>query len=162
MAKSTERHTVVPRVFCFVFNKDSVLLMKASDQKEWHGTYDPPGGHIEKGESIIDAAKREVFEETGIKLRSAKLRGVIHVSNFFGKNVMLFVTSSTSESRAIKGNYEGVPEWVRIRDLDKIKLFEDVRPILDKIISMKNSEIFVGVSEFDGKDRLLSLDTKIH
>jgi len=37
------------------------LLVKHSDRNTW----EVPGGHHEVGESIIDTAKRELFEETG-------------------------------------------------------------------------------------------------
>ena len=36
----------------------------------WHkrrGSYEHPGGHVEPGETPAEAAKRELFEETGIK-----------------------------------------------------------------------------------------------
>ena len=36
----------------------------------WHKyrkSYEHPGGHVESGETPMEAAKRELFEETGIK-----------------------------------------------------------------------------------------------
>lgn len=49
-----------------VFNKDGkVLLCARNDQAE--DCWQFPQGGIEKGESIKDAAERELYEETGIK-----------------------------------------------------------------------------------------------
>lgn len=78
------RHTVVPRTMCFVFYQDEVLLIKASAKKDWQGIYDPLGGHIEKGESIISSVKREIKEESGLDVFNTKLRGIVHVEGFFG------------------------------------------------------------------------------
>ncbi len=44
------------------------------------GSYEHPGGHVEHGEAAIDAAKRELYEETGIT--DAEIRPVwdyVHV-----------------------------------------------------------------------------------
>jgi 8-oxo-dGTP diphosphatase len=158
----TERHTVIPRNMCFVFHGREVLLIKASEKKDWAGMYDPIGGHIEKGESIIDSANREIREESGLRVTGTKLRGIVHVTNFFGKDIMLFITASIAKSKKVVGSYEGEPEWVNFEDLDKIKVFEDVKPILKHVVKMRSDELFVGTSEFDGKDKLLSLDIKIH
>jgi len=36
------------------------------------GHWDLPKGHVEKGETLLQAAKREVLEETGIKVKRIK------------------------------------------------------------------------------------------
>ena len=48
-----------------VFRKNMVLVFARSDQKDFAWQF--PQGGIEKNENIIEAAKRELFEETGIK-----------------------------------------------------------------------------------------------
>lgn len=157
----SEVHTVVPRTMCFVFFGDEILLMQGKD-KGWGEIYDPLGGHIEKGEGVIASAEREIKEECGLTVRDTVLRGIVHVSNFFGKNVMLFVTSSVAESKEIRASEEGEPVWIHKDNLDKIKMFEDVKPILQHVLEMEKGKIFVGNSEFDGKDQLLALDIKIN
>lgn len=156
------RHTVIPRTMCLVFNRDKLLLIKASKEKEFSGYYDPPGGHVEKGESIIETAEREIFEETGMKVTSTKLRGVVHVSGFYGKDIMLFVTISKALSTTIKTSEEGEPQWFSMDELDKINLFEDMRPIIKHVLSMKPNDMFFGTSKFDGKDKLESFDIKVY
>ena len=146
---------------CFVFYNDEVLMMKANATKEWDGTYDPVGGHIEKGESIIDNALKEIKEETALDVQNTKLRGVVHVSDFFGKDIMLFVTSSEAITKDVTANYEGDLEWVKIDKIDNLKIFEDVKPILKHVLTMKSDEMFFGISKFDGKDKLLSLDISL-
>lgn len=147
---------------CFVFHGDEILFMQENGNKGWNGTLDPLGGHVEKGESIVESADREILEESGIKVKNTILKGIIHVSNFFSKNVILFVTSSETDTKDIVPSEEGVPVWVHKDKLDTIKVFEDVKPILKHLLRVKSHEIFVGTSEFDGKDKLLSLDIRLN
>lgn len=53
-------------------NQDRILLERRSDSGMWG----LPGGRIEPGESILQAALREVKEETGLKVRITRLIGV--------------------------------------------------------------------------------------
>ena len=41
------------------------------------GYWSIPGGHLELGEKVQDAAVREAWEETGLKTRVTKLAGII-------------------------------------------------------------------------------------
>ena len=52
--------------------KGEVLLQKRSDTGEWC----VPGGALEPGETYIEAATREVFEEVGIKVSDLELFGL--------------------------------------------------------------------------------------
>ena len=53
-----------------VLDKDNrLLLLKRSDNKYWG----PPGGAIELGETVEETARREVFEETGLKIVDSSL-----------------------------------------------------------------------------------------
>jgi ADP-ribose pyrophosphatase YjhB (NUDIX family) len=50
----------------------SLLLMRRSDNGHWG----LPGGYVERGESVTEAAKREVLEETGVLIDVGRLVGV--------------------------------------------------------------------------------------
>lgn len=45
---------------------DEVLLIRRGGET-FGGLWSFPGGHVEWGESLADAARREVFEETGLR-----------------------------------------------------------------------------------------------
>ena len=83
-----ERHSVIPRTLCLVFYGDEILMIKGSEKKDWSGIYNALGGHIEKGESVIESAEREIREESGLTVFETKLKGIVHASNFFGKDVL--------------------------------------------------------------------------
>ncbi len=50
-----------------IINKDKKILLIKSHK--WGDTYLLPGGHVELNETILEAAKREGEEETGLKLK---------------------------------------------------------------------------------------------
>ncbi|HNF95472.1 MAG TPA: NUDIX domain-containing protein, partial [Anaerolineales bacterium] len=52
--------------------RQKVLLTQRMDNGRWC----LPGGHMEAGESAAEACEREVWEETGLKVRAVKLLGV--------------------------------------------------------------------------------------
>lgn len=57
---------------CIVTRNDRVLLVRHTYDAHWY----LPGGGVYRGESFQDAARREVFEETGLRLGELRLLGV--------------------------------------------------------------------------------------
>ncbi|MFH0856650.1 MAG: NUDIX domain-containing protein [bacterium] len=54
-----------------IIRKENKILMVR--QPKWSNKWTFPGGHIEAGESILESAKREGEEETGLKLNPVKI-----------------------------------------------------------------------------------------
>lgn len=59
-------------------NENEILLQLRTDNNCWVIL----GGSMEIGESLVEVAKREVFEETGLTVSSLKLFNVFLVANF--------------------------------------------------------------------------------
>ncbi len=63
----TEQRFPEPTVGILIFNpRGELFLMKTH---KWHGKYGVPGGHIELGETAVEAARREAKEETNLDIR---------------------------------------------------------------------------------------------
>jgi len=58
-----------------VTKDDQVLLMKRQNS-HGHGTWAPPGGHLEYGESFDVCAIRETLEETGLVIANPTFRAI--------------------------------------------------------------------------------------
>jgi len=160
------RYTVLPRVLVFVFKDDKILMMKYSGKGEnmtqekldRKDIYNCIGGHVEKGEDIIECAVKEAEEEAGIKLLNPKVKGIINISGFSGKDMMNFIIVGTTEDEPITSSLEGELEWIEKDSLNDINIFQDITPILEKLLSLKENEMFVGSAEFDGKFELLKIN----
>ena len=70
-AKSMYPKAPVAAVGAFVFKDDAVLLVKRGNPPA-KGNWAIPGGRILLGESLAQAAEREIFEETGLIIRAGK------------------------------------------------------------------------------------------
>lgn len=107
---------------------DQVLLLK----KPRRGWYVAPGGKIESGESIFEAASREFQEETGAKAIKPHLKGVYTMVIRRGEEVvnewMLFTfLAEDLEGTPYKENREGLLEWHPIEDLNLLPMAEGDR-----------------------------------
>lgn len=60
------------RVACFIFNKEGKMLLMKNNQLTW-GIL---GGHMDKGEQIIDTVHREAKEEANIEIEIVKQFGI--------------------------------------------------------------------------------------
>ncbi len=65
-------------VHIFFIRNESVLLLRRFNTGWEDGKYSVPAGHIETGETVIEAAIREAREEVGIGLKPSALE-VVHV-----------------------------------------------------------------------------------
>lgn len=59
-----------------VNERDQMLLGRRCDSAAWRACWSLPGGWIEPGETPQFAARREVYEETGLTCHSVALLGV--------------------------------------------------------------------------------------
>lgn len=60
-----------PTVGALILNPAGELFLMRSHK--WRDRYTVPGGHIELGESMVQALRREVREETGLAIRDIEL-----------------------------------------------------------------------------------------
>ena len=68
------KHQVRPAVFIALLQNGGVLLSRRYGTGFNDGLYDLPAGHLERGETILGGAVREVKEETGIELNTTDLK----------------------------------------------------------------------------------------
>ena len=71
MARSEK---AVVTVLCMVHDGTRLLLQNRV-KADWRG-YTLPGGHVEKGESFVQAVTREMREETGLTVHAPRLCGI--------------------------------------------------------------------------------------
>lgn len=74
---------------CFVF-RDGKFLSGCRKGAHGDGTWSVPGGHLEFGESFEETASREVFEETGLKIKNIRFGAV--TNDYFEEENKHYVT----------------------------------------------------------------------
>ena len=86
--------------------------------KTWKGL-SFPGGHVDKGESFVGSAIREIKEETGLDIKNLKSCGVVHWSNnkTFDRYLVFLYKTADFEGELITEMSEGKNYWISINEL---------------------------------------------
>ncbi|MBA4398741.1 MAG: NUDIX domain-containing protein [Chloroflexi bacterium] len=133
-----KRYRVIPRVLIFIFNQGAVLLIKGAPTKRlWANHYNGIGGHVERGEDILSAARRELLEEAGLAVPQIHLCGTVMVDAEPDSGIGLFVFRGEAPGQAKVHSHEGETEWVPLTDLEKYPLVEDLHVLIPKITHMQ-------------------------
>jgi len=133
---SFDRYMLVPRVLIFVRRGEALLLLKGAPGKRlWAGKYNGVGGHVEAGEDLLAAARRELLEETGLS-SDLRLVGTLTVDTGRNPGVGLFVFSGEWTGGEPRASAEGSLEWVRPADLPGLPVLEDLPILVGRLLSM--------------------------
>ena len=128
------------------------VLLQNRVKDDWKG-YALPGGHVEAGESFVEAAVRKAKEETGLRIKNPRLVGVKQFPIPNGRYVAFLFKATEFDGHA-QSSDEGNVEWVEYERLSGLQTVDD----FEDLLLVMNSD---SLSEFqyivDGKEWSVSL-----
>ena len=146
---------------CYIEKDGKYLMLHRTKKKndmnagKWLGI----GGKFEENETPEECNVREVKEETGLTLKSYKLRGIItYISNQYETEYMYIFTSNDFEGELIECN-EGDLKWIPINELFKLNMWEG-DPIFLK--ELKENDKFFTIKYIYEGDKLLKYNLKTY
>jgi 8-oxo-dGTP diphosphatase len=153
---SLDKYSIVPRVLIFAIRGEKILLIRgASNKKNWPNLYNGIGGHVEKGEDILSAARREFYEETGLNLINPRLCMIATIDTNPSTGIGMFVFKSKVSEGEPQASEEGILEWKSSSQLEDLPLVEDLPIIIPIIQNLKeNDPIIYSHYEYDANGEL--------
>lgn len=126
-----------PTVGVFIFNLADELLLLQSHK--WPGKYVVPGGHVELGETLEQAAIREAKEETGLDIYDLKFimfQQFIHDPAFWKRRHFIFFDyACRTDSLEVNLNEEAQEHvWVRLEAALNLPLDSYTRASIEKLV----------------------------
>lgn len=109
-----------------IFDQEGKIFLMVSPK--WQGKYSLPGGHIELGEKIEEAAKREIKEETGLDVFDIEflmIQECIFSEEFYKKKHFVFLDyiAQAKNTNVTLDGREGTEHiWMAIDEALKLPL----------------------------------------
>lgn len=127
-----------PTVGALIVNQEGKILLARSHK--WFDKYTLPGGHIEVGESMVDAVRREVKEEVGLDVEVVEMllvQEAIFAPEFYKKNHFIFIDFyCKSKEQQVKLDQKEIQDyaWVYPGAAYNLKLDSFTRKTIDRFL----------------------------
>ncbi|WP_396276602.1 8-oxo-dGTP diphosphatase [Haloimpatiens lingqiaonensis] len=125
-------------------SKNGKVLVQNRKKGNWTGIAFP-GGHVEKGESIVEFVIREVKEETNLDIDNIKLCGI---KDWYEKDknkryIVLLFKTQTFSGELLENGEEGDVHWVDKKSVYSLDLAHGFDKMLDVMLSQTLNEYFI-------------------
>lgn len=130
---------------CFVRKGNKFLMLHRNSQKKimpdvWMG----PGGHREYKEGLIEAAKREIKEETGLKIKNVAIRAVgsAILEDINTEVHFHLLTADYASGKVISNPDDGELVWLSASEILKLdNLLSELKHVLPYVFDKKKPVI---------------------
>lgn len=121
--------------FAIIRDAQGRVLISLRGDMDW---YNLPGGGIEPGESVSDGLIREVWEETGLKVKLTKLVGMYSKTE---KNEVIITFDAEIIGGELQITSEAIAhEWVSLAELEKYQILDThIERIYDSELKQANA-----------------------
>ncbi|HET7629564.1 MAG TPA: 8-oxo-dGTP diphosphatase [Bacillales bacterium] len=139
---------------CLLLHDNKLLLLKKPSKGWWVA----PGGKMESGESIVEAAKREFLEETGLHLNTPVLKGVFTFlikdqGKMVGEWMMFTFFADRFHGTRLAESDEGELAWISVNEWESLPMAEGDRYFLRMILQKPG--VVVGTFTYTSEYELL-------
>ena len=132
---------MINTTLCYIEKDDCYLMLlrnrKHNDLNEgkWIGV----GGKFEEGEDCNSCLLREVYEETGLRLKEYTLRGLVKFYSDRWEAENMYLYTATSWTGELNENCsEGELRWIPVKDIPSLNLWEGDRLFMEALSKGKN------------------------
>jgi len=126
---------------CMVYDNENNILVQNRVDPNWPGiTF--PGGHIHKNESFVESVIREVFEETGLKIKNPVLCGTKQFQTNNDERYVVLLFKTNEFEGELKSSEEGEVFWINKNELENYKLVNDFLKMYEVFESDKLNEFY--------------------
>lgn len=105
-----------------ILEKNGKFLLVEENKKECRGKWNVPAGGLVENESLIEGAKREIYEETGCKV---EITGILEIINMILQeiNVVCFLFNTKIIEENIKADGEEISnvKWFTYEEITNMK-----------------------------------------
>ena len=128
-----------------IIEKDNKLLMVKEAKKKCYGKWNLPAGHLEDGETIFNGAIREIYEETGCKV---KLKNMLPIMSGELENTTFMIITFTTEllEEKISFNKEEILDvrWISKEELENMngETLRDEKLIKRTLKKLKENKLY--------------------
>ena len=121
----------VPTVYIILQQESNILLIKRKNDP-FKDHLSLPGGFVNEGELVEEAAKRETWEETSLTIEPIEILGVYSDPNRDPRgHVLSVVWVAIVVNGVARANDDSIEvQWVPLNDLDSTRLAFDHKQIL--------------------------------
>lgn len=120
--------------------KDNKVLLTIRGKEPRKGLWGIPGGVVELGETLVEAVKREIFEETGLQVEPLELITVFDsISRDDAGRVRYHYVLFEYLCEYVSGDImagDDAPDarWVSLDDLDSLPIMESTRRFIERTL----------------------------
>lgn len=154
MTKLSEKEIIRFTLIYLIKGKKVLLIKRSANKRLLPNKLVGLGGKIEENENLYDSAKREFYEETGLKIKDPSFRGsYIWVDNDLIGISHLIVASKFSGILQ-RNNVEGELGWYDIKNVDSLADLASYQINFLPDILLNENYFYSGIGIFN-KDKLL-------
>lgn len=129
---------------CFI-KKDGKYLMlhRNPNKKLMPDVWMAPGGHIERNEGLFEATRREIMEETGLKIKNLRIRvtGNAYLKDLDREMFFHFLTADYDSGELKQNPEDGEFVWLKPKEIFNLdNLLAELHEVLPHVFD-GNSDI---------------------
>jgi len=130
---------IIATLECFV-RKDGKYLMlhRSSEKRIMPGVWMAPGGKREACEGLFECARREILEETGLKIKNLRIKaaGCAYLKDINQELNIHFLTADYADRELKQDPNNGELVWLMPEEIAKLdNLLAEIHEILPHIFS---------------------------